>query len=152
MEVENSIVLGPVHHRGRVHSNIGCNKGSYLVAPIFNQLLSEKTNPSRSPSVEHLLRLSKRNTPHSKSSLSHEDKTNWDAVSSYLGAHNRKEARSMEDQHKGYHRLVDEATLRTTLQSSKDNDGTTTSDQAEERRTRSRRQVEDRSKRSIELS
>ena len=66
-------------------------------------------------------------------------------VSSYPGARNREEA-SLEDQHRGEHRrFCDKATPRSMLRNTKDNDGTTTSDRAEESQTNNnRREDEDR--------
>ena len=53
-------------------------------------------------------------------------------VSSHPGARNKEEAQSPEDRHRGEHRrLPDEATPRSTLRSTKDRDGTTTSDRVE---------------------
>ena len=61
----------------------------------------------------------------------------------YLGASNREEARSPEDRHRGeHHRLPDKDTPRFTLRSTKNKDGTTTSNRAKEIRTRSWREVE----------
>ena len=60
-------------------------------------------------------------------------------ISSYPGAQNREEARRLEDQHRGEHRrLPDKATPRSTLRSTKDKDGTTTSDRVEGSQTRSK--------------
>ena len=53
MEVEASGVHDPVCHKGWVHSNIRCSKGSHLAAPIVSRLLSDKSTwPS---SANHLL-------------------------------------------------------------------------------------------------
>ena len=50
-------------------------------------------------------------------------------VSSYPGAPNGEEARSPEDRDRDkYRQLPDEATPKSTLQNTEDNDGTTTSD------------------------
>ena len=85
------------------------------------------------------MRLTKCNTPHSKPSLSREEETYWVMISSYPGAQNREEARRLEDQHRGEHRrLPDKATPRSTLRSTKDKDGTTTSDRVEGSQTRSK--------------
>ena len=62
----------------RVHSSIGCSEGSHMGAPIVSRFLGDKmTRPSSS---DHLLRFSKRNTPHSKSILWRKDDIDWGTV------------------------------------------------------------------------
>ena len=137
MEVETSRVHDLVYHRGRVHSNIRRGEGSHVAALTVSWLLGEKmTRPSR---TDHLLRLPERNTPHLKSSLYCEDKTYRGTISSHLGARNLEKARSPEDWHRGEHRwLPDKATPKSTLQSTKDKDGTTTNNRAEQSQTGSK--------------
>ena len=142
MEVESSKVHDPVYHKGQVNSNIERGEGSNLVAPTDCQFFSFSYEPNRPSNTDNLLWLTKRNTSHKQPSLWREDETHWGAVSSHLGANNQKEALSPEDPHRGEHRrLPGEATPRTTLRSSKDNDGTMTCDRAGQSRTRSKRQV-----------
>ena len=130
MEVEASKVQDCVYHKGRLYSRLGCSEGSDMASPTISRLLDEETN--RPSIVDHILQLSERNTPHSKSNLSREAKTYWGVVSSYPGARNRREAWSSKDRHRLKHCwFPDEATLRTTLQNTQDNDGTMTSDWAE---------------------
>ena len=62
-----------VYHKGRVHNNIRCNKGSHVATSAVSRLVNKNTaQPSR---TDHLLRLPECNTPHPKSSLPCKDKT-----------------------------------------------------------------------------
>ena len=138
MEVEASRVHNSVYHWSWVHSSIGSSEWSNLAAPTVSRLLNQK--PNWPTSTDHLLWLRERNTPHQQSRLSCQDEAHWGMVSSYPGARNREETWSLEDRHRGEHRrLPDKATPKSTLRSTNDEDGATTSDRAEESQTRSRR-------------